>query len=63
MKKYANRIALAFASLSSGVLLYSSWPILTDPSFDNIHWMILAMIVLVFVVYYKLLADILKEIL
>ncbi len=63
MKKYAKSIALLVSSVASGAMLYFAWPILTDPTLDDFKWMILAIIGLVFIVYYMLLSDVLKEVL
>lgn len=63
MKKYAKSIALLISSVASGTMLYFAWPILTDPTSGDFKWMILAVIALVFIVYYMLLGDVLKEIL
>lgn len=63
MKKYAKSIALLVSSIASGTMLYYAWPILTNSTLGDFKWMILAVIALVFIVYYMLLGDILKEIL
>jgi hypothetical protein len=63
MKKYAKSIALLVSSVASGTMLYFAWPILTDPTLGDFKWMILAIIALVFIVYYMLLGDVLKEVL
>lgn len=63
MKKYASRIALTIATISSGTLLYYAWPILHNPELNEFAWMIIAIIAMVFIAYYQLLKDILKEIL
>jgi hypothetical protein len=63
MKKYAKKIALGVSTIASGVLLYHAIPILRDSSLSQFHWMIWAIIGVVFIAYYQLLADILKEML
>jgi len=63
MKKYAKLIAGSISGFASLVLLYYAWPILTLPEYADIAWMAGSMILLIFIAFFKLLADIFEELL
>lgn len=63
MKQYSNAIAAFISATASAVMTYYAWPILTQPEYTNIAWMAGSTILLIFVGFFKLLSDVLKEIL
>ena len=63
MKKYANKIALICSNIALVVMVTYAWPIFTEPQYSNIAWMAGSAILLIFFGFYKLLSDILREIL